>query len=585
MKDFIKQVAAVIVGFICIGFFMMVMSFMMLVVVIATSVETTPITPGSVLRIQLDGTILERSSEDEVTKLFSSNLLQEQGLDELLESIELAAKNDCISGIYLEGGLTVADFASLEELHKALLDFKKSGKFVFAYAESYTQGAYYVASAADSLLINPSGMLEWKGLASQPIFYKDLLEKIGVKMQVFRVGTFKSAVEPFTNTEMSEANRKQVQSYIDNIWNRLCEDVSLSRGIAPDSLNAYADGYCSLAEAEKYVQMRLVDGVAYSDEARNALRTLAGGESVKFVSPSDVIANKDVALEAPIAVYYAHGDIVDDASKGFGNMAEIVGSKVVADLDKLASDSSVKAVVLRINSGGGSAYASEQMWRAIQLLKKEKPVVVSMGGLAASGGYYMSCGADYIIADPTTLTGSIGIFGIVPDVSELLTDKLGLHLDMVKTNKASDFGVMGRPFNAAEGAVMQAYVERGYALFLKRVAEGRNMSVESVDSIAQGRVWTGRQALEIQLVDSLGTLKDAIAKAAELAELDGEVAVRSYPAKPSLFDQFQTIVTTDYMENRVRSVLGVYYEPLHFVQTLKGNDCLQARIPYVPNLK
>lgn len=588
MKDFLKQVLAVIVGFACISVFMGIMSFVMLIALMASGSSKPQVSDGSVLHLQLKGTLVERATDNPFSSLMNSDELAEQGLEQLLTAIKTAKENDKIKGIYLESGLISADFASLEELRKAIVDFKKSGKFVLAYGDQYTQGSYYVASAADSVFINPSGMLEWSGIASQPIFFKDMLEKVGVKMQVFRVGTFKSAVEPFTNTSMSDANREQVQSYISDIWNVICTDVAASRKLTTDSLNAYADRFSALAAAEDYKTMGLVDGVTYADEVRQKLRNLCGKDQVKLAAPSEVSGlaeGQKNSTQETVAVYYAYGDIVDDATTGFGVTAEIVGNQVVQDLDDLANDESVKAVVLRINSGGGSAYASEQMWRAVQLLKEKKPVVVSMGGLAASGGYYMSCGADYIVAEPTTLTGSIGIFGMVPDVSGLLTEKIGLHFDMVKTNESSDFGTMGRAFNPAEAAAMQNYVERGYALFLKRVAEGRNMTTEQVDSIAQGRVWTGHQALNIQLVDTLGTLDDAVRKAAELAKVDPDIAVSAYPALSSWIDEFQSFVKEDYMESKLRSRLGAYYAPLRFVSTLEGKNCLQARIPYEPNLK
>lgn len=418
------------------------------------------------------------------------------------------------------------------------------------------------------------------------MFYKDLLEKVGVKMQVFRVGTYKSAVEPFTNTEMSPANRAQVESYINDIWGGICREVSASRNISVDSLDALADRYILLAEADEYVKCGLVDSLTYADGLRDKLREMAGTEKVNLVEAAEMAKLYEPAkADEKVAVYYAYGSIVDAATTGFGaGEAEIVGEKVVKDLDELMNNDEVKAVVLRINSGGGSAYASEQMWRAVQLLKQKKPVVVSMSGLAASGGYYMSCGADYIFADAMTLTGSIGIFGLVPDASGLLTEKLGLHFDVVKTNEAADFGATGRPFNAAESAAMQAHVERGYALFLKRVAEGRNMSVAAVDSIAQGRVWTGAQAVNLKLVDKLGGLDAAVAEAARRAKIkDYEVA--AYPAAPSWMDGLMQQVQDDYLENRLQSFLGEYYQPLMFVGTLDGRPSLQARIPYDPNFK
>lgn len=588
MKEFFKYVLATIVGFICVTAFMGIMILIMFFSIMATSDTQPTVSDGSVLRIELNGTVSERATENPFAELMGNKALASQGLDDLLKAIKVAKTNDKIKGIYLEGGLLSADFASLEELRKALVDFKQSKKFVVAYADQYTQGSYYLASAADKVWLNPSGMLDWHGIASQPIFFTDLMKKVGVKMQVFKVGTFKSAVEPYILTEMSEPNRQQVQSFIGDIWQHFCQDVSASRKISTDSLNAFADRYVTFAEANDYVRLKMVDELTYIDQVRTKLQKLSQQDKVNFISPAE-LAKLDVPASSSndIAIYYAEGTIVDVSTQSPLNstQSEIVGSKVVSDLDKLAKDESVKAVVLRINSGGGSAYASEQMWRAVQQLKAKKPVVVSMSGMAASGGYYLSCGADYIVADKTTLTGSIGIFGMVPDASELLTDKLGLHFDVVKTNVSSDFGAMGRGFNAAESAAMQNYVNRGYRLFLKRVADGRKMTPEQVDKIAQGRVWTGNQALKIKLVDKLGTLNDAVAEAAKRAKLQ-DYAICTFPAKTPWFEQLMNETTQrDYLEEKLQSALGVYYEPLRFVSTYDKHNVLQARMFYVPNFQ
>lgn len=588
MKEFFKYVLATIVGFICVTAFMGIMSLIMFFSIMATSDTQPTVSDGSVLRIELNGTVSERATENPFAELMENKALASQGLDDLLKAIKVAKTNDKIKGIYLEGGLLSADFASLEELRKALVDFKQSKKFVVAYADQYTQGSYYLASAADKVWLNPSGMLDWHGIASQPIFFTDLMKKVGVKMQVFKVGTFKSAVEPYILTEMSEPNRQQVQSFIGDIWQHFCQDVSASRKISTDSLNAFADRYVTFAEANDYVRLKMVDELTYIDQVRTKLQKLSQQDKVNFISPAE-LAKLDVPASSSndIAIYYAEGTIVDVSTQSPLNstQSEIVGSKVVSDLDKLAKDESVKAVVLRINSGGGSAYASEQMWRAVQQLKAKKPVVVSMSGMAASGGYYLSCGADYIVADKTTLTGSIGIFGMVPDASELLTDKLGLHFDVVKTNVSSDFGAMGRGFNAAESAAMQNYVNRGYRLFLKRVADGRKMTPEQVDKIAQGRVWTGNQALKIKLVDKLGTLNDAVAEAAKRAKLQ-DYAICTFPAKTPWFEQLMNETTQrDYLEEKLQTALGVYYEPLRFVSTYDKHNVLQARMFYVPNFQ
>ena len=585
MKAFFKQVLAVIVGSLIVSVFTSVMFLVMFFSMLASADQRPNITQGTVLHLNLNGMVEERHTASPFDAFFNSEALNNQGLNDILKAIKVAAKDDRIEGIYIEAGLLSADFATVEEIRKALTDFKKTGKFVMAYGENYTQGAYYVASVADSIYINPGGMIDWRGIAATPMFYKELLDKIGVKMQVFRVGTYKSAVEPYTGTEMSEANREQMQSFINDIWTVVCKDVSASRNIPVDSLNAIADSYATFADVEDYVKKGLVDGTAYVDEVRDRLQNRVS-ESLNLVEAADLALcyEDDNDEDGEIAIYYAYGDIVGAEGGGLmGGGALIVGPDVVKDLDQLAQDDNVKAVVLRINSGGGSAFASEQIWRAVEQLKKKKPVIVSMGGYAASGGYYMACGADFIMAEPTTLTGSIGIFGMVPDLSGLMTEKLGLHVDVVKTNEASDFGVIDRPFTAAESQAMQQYVERGYQLFLKRVADGRNLSTAYTDSIAQGRVWTGRQALNLKLVDKLGTLDDAIKVAAKKAQITHYRLV-DYPAPANWLDQMMSDYKDDYMEREVKTTLGQYYQPLRFVLNLKGTDCLQARMPFEPQL-
>lgn len=592
MKQFLLNVLAGVVALCLYGFLSFIMFMVFIASLAASGGSTAVVENGAVMRISLDKMLDERTEENPFATIMNNGEESSVGLDLLLEAINEARDNDKIAGIYLDGGALMSDFASLEELRSALLDFKQSDKFIVSYAEQFTQSGYYIASVADTIFFNPSGMLDWHGISSQPMFYTDLMKKLGVKMQVFKVGTYKSAVEPFILTEMSEANRLQVSSFVNDIWSNIVADVSGARPVLmADSLYSYAAQYMALMGADAYLDKALVDVLAYQDGVRDWLRNHVKDGKVKFVKPADVASlhKETSATDNHVAVYYAYGDIVDEVSTGslMGGNTEIVGSVVVEDLDKLANDDNVKAVVLRINSGGGSAYASEQMWRAIQLLKEKKPVVVSMGGMAASGGYYMSCGADYIFADATTLTGSIGIFGMIPDASELLNDKLGLHFDVVKTNEGADFGAMGRPFNASESAAMQAYVESGYDLFTRRVAEGRGMTQAEVDSIGQGRVWTGAQAIELGLVDEIGTLSAAVAKAEILAgEGAGIKGVVAYPAPSSLFESFvNDLVGEDYMERKARAALGIYYEPVRVLATIQRQSPVQARIPFNPNMK
>ena len=593
MKQFWLNVLATFVGIMAVGAFYCIMFFVMLIAVLASGDDTPTVSDNSVLKISLSGSITDQAPADNpIASIFGSNGATEaQGLDVLISAIQVAKDNNNIKGIYIEGGALQSDYATNEELRRALLDFKKSKKWIIAYADSYTQGAYYIASVADKVFLNPSGLLDWHGIAHQSTFYTGLMEKLGVKAQVFKVGTFKSAVEPFTLKQMSEANRLQMSVLIGGLWKDICASVGASRNISSDSLNAYADRYLALADAQDYKKLKMVDELTYIDQVREQLHERVG-DDFSMVDPSTLAALEQPQDAENIAVYYASGNIVDVAGTGalMGGDDEIVGDNVVSDLDALAKNDDIKAVVLRINSGGGSAYASEQMWRAIQLLKKKKPVVVSMGGVAASGGYYMACGANRIFADPTTITGSIGIFAMIPEASGLLTQKLGLNFDVVKTNRASDFGARGLKIDEMGGAALQKHVNHGYTLFLKRVADGRTaaghkMTAADVDKIGQGRVWTGRKALEIGLVDQLGNLNEAVAYAAKLAKVQ-DYGVASYPAAASWFDRFKSDVNSDnYMERQLRTTLGEYYEPLQMLRQVEQHNYMQARIPFAIHFK
>lgn len=585
MKEFIKYTLATIVGLTVMGFFTLLMFLVMLGSALVTSSPRVQMEEGNILRISLSGFLADKEVENPLVELLGGDLAMTQSVHRLKRAIAEAKKNKDIEGIYLEGGTLGSSYALMQELRQSLVDFKESGKPIYAHSDNYMQGSYYIASVADKVMLNPHGMVDWHGLAAQPIFYKDLLEKVGVKMQVFKVGTFKSAVEPFVNTEMSEANRLQVTSFINSIWQTIRGEVAQSRRLKEVVLDSLANQYAVFADPVDYKKQGLVDELVYADEVRDHLRKAF--KEVKFISPSALLnAVQEEGGDKEVAVYYCEGDIVGAEVGSMASESKIVGTKVVEDLDKLAADDRVAAVVLRVNSGGGSAFASEQMWRAVMKLKEKKPVVVSMGGAAASGGYYLSAPASYIYAQPTTLTGSIGIFGMIPDASGLLTEKLGLHFDVVKTNEAADFGAMGRPFNAHEAAALQRYVDRGYQLFLTRVKDGRRYgNLAEVDTIAQGRVWTGAQALEKGLVDALGSLDDAVRKAAELAKVK-DYAVVDYPvAAPWWVGLMEMAKGEEYLERKVREVLGVYYAPLVWTMRLDRQDYLQARLPYELNLQ
>ncbi len=585
MKDFMKMTGATIVGLILFSIVVTIISIIGLAGVVATEGSYTA-PENSILRINLNGGINERDEQNPLGFLTGDNG-EVLALDKLLTAVEKAAKTDDVKGIYLEGGNLTGTPAMLQELRQALVAFKKSGKFIIAYADTYSAGSYYICSVADQVLLNPSGIIDWHGLASQPIFYTEAMAKLGVKMQVFKVGSFKSAVEPYINTEMSEPNREQTTSYLTSIWNGWVKDIAASRKLTAEHLNLMADSLTAFMQPTQMVEAKMADKLCYRDEVKDILKKKVGMEEddvLNFV-PYKSMAQAVMDIEKHsdrIAVYYAYGDIVDQASSPLqsGGEASIVTDPVITDLQKLMKDNDVKAVVIRVNSGGGSAYASEQIWHQVQLLKEKKPVVISMGGMAASGGYYISCGANKIIAEPSTLTGSIGIFGMFPDASELLTDKIGLHFDVVKTNKFADFGSYARPINEAEGEKLQNYINHGYDLFTRRVAEGRGISQDSVKVIGEGRVWTGEQAKNIGLVDELGNLQDAIKAAAKLAKTS-EYNVATYPETKSMLDGiFGGDNEYDFMDAKIKLLLGDYYSTYHMVKQLGTWNPIQARLPY-----
>jgi len=593
MKSFIKYTLACLLALVLFTVVTTIITLVSFAGMMASDGMTASVKDNTILRINLGGALEEQTQDDPFSSLMNNGMETVAGLQTLTEAIQKAKENEHVKGIYLENATLGGTPATVQELRQALTDFKKSGKFIVAYSDTYSQSGYYIASVADRILLNPEGMVDWHGLASQPMFFKDAMAKVGVRMQVFKVGTFKSAVEPYINTEMSEANREQVNSYLTSIWNSMLKDISAARKIDTDKLNTLADEYVALHPAQYMVDSRLVDTLSYIDGVKAYLKQkmdVKEDESLNFITPKDM-ANAEIPgykeQDDKVAVYYAVGDIVQtsgNVSPMSGNGPQIVGEKVIDDLRALREDKNVKAVVLRVNSGGGSAYASEQIWHEVELLKAEKPVVVSMGGLAASGGYYISSGANKIIAEPTTLTGSIGIFGMVADMSELITQKVGVKFDVVKTNALSDMGTMARPMNAEEGQLMQSMVERGYETFTGRVAMGRKMKIEDVKAIAEGRVWTGEQAKERGLVDQLGNLDAAIKVAAKLAKLEKYNRV-NYPEPEPWYQSLLSDKKSGYMEAEMRDMLGEYYTTFALIRSLKSQDRIQARLPFEPNIK
>ena len=591
MKQFFKLVFASFFGMmlfsIVTGFF----ALCAIVGMITSQDATKEPEENSVLVLNLSGQLSERSDNNFLSQLQGTQV-NSLGLDNLIEGVKKAKDNDNIKGIYIEAGAFAADsYASMQALRNALLDFKKSRKWIIAYADTYTQGTYYLSSVADKVYLNPQGQIDWHGLASEPVFIKDLLAKFGVKMQVVKVGAYKSATEMFTGDKMSDANREQTSAYLNSIWGNITKEVGASRGLSVAQLNAYADSMITFADPQEYVKLKLVDGLLYTDQIKTVVKKQLGIDSdddIEQVTIADMVnteAKNQGDENNKVAVYYAYGDIVDGAVGGLFSQGHQIDAQVVCkDLADLAKDKDIKAVVIRINSGGGSAYASEQIWHQIMEMKKLKPVVVSMGGMAASGGYYMSAPANWIVAEPTTITGSIGIFGMFPDVSNLFREKLGLKFDEVKTNKYADFGTRARPFTEEEMSYLSQYVNRGYKLFRHRVAEGRKMTDNQVEKIAQGHVFTGQDAQKIGLVDQLGGLDVAVAKAAQLAKL-ANYRTSAYPEADDVLDQILKQVKPDtYLSDELRANLGDYYEPFTLLKTINQQSAIQARLPFYPNI-
>ena len=516
------------------------------------STPATVLEDNTIYRIDMSGTLVEQAAEENPFDALLSEMYGQTtttiGLNDLLSNIALAKDNDKILGIYLKGGMLSAGPASAKALRDALLDFKQSGKFIIAYSDSYTQTNYYIASVADKIFFNPVGTLMWDGLTAQKEYYTRLFEKIGIEMQILKVGTFKSAVEPYFRTSMSDADRKQTEQYINGVWNEMKQAVGESRQITAEQLHDYADECMSLQPQDKYLAYDLVDSLVYVQEMDSILRTYAGTKEYKLQSNSKMtnVERAENKATDKVAVLYAEGQIVDEGAEG------IVEGKILKTIKKIYKDDNVKAIVFRVNSPGGSADASEQIWHAMKMLQdKGLPVVVSMGDYAASGGYYISCNADYIYAEPTTITGSIGIFGTVSNINRL-RDKIGLDIDGVSTNQHSALNINAiyKGMNKQEYALMQAMVERGYDLFTQRCADGRDMTQDQIKAIGEGRVWLGKDALEIGLVDELGNINNAIAKAAELANL-GQYAIVDYPEKTDPFEEILKMFDTTTPEEQL----------------------------------
>lgn len=576
MKQFLKFTFATIVGILLtsiLGFLVMLGIFG---AIAGAGDKPTKLSPNSVYELELTGQLVDRSEDDPFSKAFSEAFGRPEtnviGLDDVLSNIQKAKSDSNIVGIYLKGGILSGGFASMKEIRDALLDFKASGKFIVAYADTYAQTNYYLASVADKILLNPYGMVEFKGMSAELLFLKNTFDKLGIEMQVVRVGTYKSAVEPYINTKMSDANRFQISTYVTSIWNSMLTGISASRQVSVDSLNAYADQMMLFQPTQKLTAYNLIDSLVYADEVDSIMKSY--NKEYKIVKHNALIKapDKQKFQKEKVAVIYAVGGI--DGGDGEG----IVSEDLVETIDKAAKDKAVKAVVLRVSSPGGSAYGSEQIWRALTNLKKKKPLIVSMGDYAASGGYYISCMADSIVAQPNTLTGSIGIFGLIPNIDGL-NKKLGLSYDGVKTNKMSDAISINRAFKPEEKALMQNYINSGYELFVKRCADGRKKTIDEIKSIAEGRVWTGEDALKIGLVDAIGGLDEAIAMAAKKANLS-EYQIRELPEKEDFATKLMKSLEEDIEMKIMKSQLGEHYNILRQVKQYEHLNGIQARMPY-----
>jgi len=591
MKQFFKFVLATIVGVIISGIIIGVVGAVLVIGLVASagSDKTVDVSPNSILYMSLKNQITERTPNNPLAGLDFLGLNEDKsiGLNDILADIKKAKTDDNIKGIYLDESYMTAGQATTEEIRNALIDFKKSGKFIVAYAEVYTQGFYYLASVADKVYINPKGIFEFHGFSSQTTFLKGALDKLGIEAQIIKVGTFKSAVEPLFLTKMSDANKLQVTSYLGSLYNHFLTGISKSRGLNRDSLFSYADNMRIQFPEDAY-KLKLVDGLKYKDEILNDLKRRTGTDlkdDLKSVDLRDYAKSKsddsddkedDSSSKNHIAIVYASGDITG----GDGDDNSIGSETISKALRKARLDDKVKAVVLRVNSPGGSSLASDVIWREVKLIHEKKPIIVSMGDYAASGGYYISCAADSIIAQPNTITGSIGIFAVLPNMQKLFNDKLGVTFDGVKTGKYADLGDISRPLSPEEHLILQNSVNRGYDEFTKAVADGRGKTQAYINSIGQGRVWTGEQALKIGLVDRLGNINDAITSAAKKAKIKTYNIV-SYPEQKSFFNKVGSGLSAEVQTHMVKNELGENYR---VYQQIKGITQMmrtpQARLPY-----
>lgn len=579
MKDFIKFTFATVLGIIISSVLLSIIGIGMIFSILASSDTEVKVEPNSIMTISLNGTISERANDDPFAMLSSDSEIEAYGLDDILSAIQKAKDNDNIKGIYLDLNAVGAQPATLQEIRNKLKEFKESGKFIISYSDNYSQGAYYLASVSDKVLMNPYGTITWMGVSSQFMSYKGLMDKVGVKMQIFKVGTYKSAVEPFILKEMSDANRAQVKAFTGSIWESYLSDIAESRNLTTEQLDGYANEGLVFAQSETFVEKGFVDTLVYRNDVEKLLKEKMEVEDDDDLNTISLESMKNVIRNVPkdksgnlIAIYYAEGEIDDTKTKD-----HIGALRVIKDLKKIEQDDNIKALVLRVNSPGGSAFGSEQIWKQIKEIKLKKPVVVTMGDYAASGGYYISCNADYIFAQPTTLTGSIGIYGMIPEASELI-EKVGINFETVGTNKFADMMSFTRPMTAEEGALLQKHINEGYELFVTRCADGRKTGIDDIKKIAEGRVWTGSMAKELGLVDELGGIDDAIEKAKQLAEIES-YSIVTYPEKPSMLEEIMNNIPSGMISIFGNSDLNKITKQFEWMVDLENFNPVQARIP------